>query len=57
MSEEKLIIVTQFVNPPIPIRNRDWCAYYWGWEESRRYGWGKTKEEAIQDLKDNYGED
>src|SRR5882724_2581783 len=40
---------TVFVYPPIPIRNRDWCAYEDGEEESRRYGWGRTEREAIAD--------
>jgi hypothetical protein len=43
-------IVTSFVYPPIPTRNSDWCAYIDGTEESGRYGWGATEQEAIEDL-------
>lgn len=49
-SERK--IVTSFVNPPIPIRTHDWCAFYDGEEEAGNYGWGRTEAEAIQDFKD-----
>ena len=45
-------IITIFVYPPIPIRIMDWCAYYEGGEEFGKYGWGSTKEEAIEDLKE-----
>lgn len=43
-------IITDHVYPPIPIRTFDWCAFYEGDAESQNYGWGKTKEKAIQDL-------
>jgi hypothetical protein len=43
-------IITSFEYPPIPIRSFDWCAYRDGEEESGRYGWGKTEQEAVQDL-------
>lgn len=49
-------IVTEHVNPPIPVRTSDWCAYYEGHEESGEYGYGATEAEAIADLKDNYGD-
>ena len=49
-------IITHFVFPPIPDRTHDWCAYYEGDEETGRYGWGETKEEAIRELKENYGD-
>lgn len=45
-------IITSFVNPPIPIRTHDWCAFYEGEEEAGDYGWGRTEAEAIQDFKD-----
>jgi hypothetical protein len=47
-------IITDYVYPPIPIRDFDWCAFYEGEEESQNYGWGKTEEEAIKELKENY---
>lgn len=50
MTERK--IVTRHVNPPIPIRTHDWCAFYEGEEEAGDYGWGRTEAEAIQDFKD-----
>jgi hypothetical protein len=46
----KKMIVTQIL-PPIPIRDFDWCAYWDGEEEGGHYGYGKTKEEAVEDLK------
>jgi len=42
--------------PPIPIRDHDWVAWFDGEEESRRYGWGETESEAVDDLLDSYGE-
>ena len=45
-------IITSFLYPPIPIRNHDWVAYLEGEEESGPYGYGKTEEEAIEDLKE-----
>ena len=45
-------IITDYIFPPIPDRNSDWCAYYDGEEELGQYGYGRTKEAAIQDLKD-----
>lgn len=47
-------IITQNVNPPIPLTSHDWCAYWEGTEESRQYGWGRTHDEAVADLKANY---
>ena len=44
-------IVTTWVNPPIPICDFDWCAYYDGEEEKGNYGWGKTEADAIADFK------
>lgn len=43
-------IVTNHVHPPIPCRDYDWCAYRDGKEEEGQYGWGKTKQAAIDDL-------
>lgn len=47
---EKPKIVTTFVCPPIPIREFDWCAYRDGQEELGGYGYGRTKQEAIDNL-------
>lgn len=43
-------IKTEYVHPPIPIRCYDWRAYVDGHEEGP-FGWGATKEEAIEELK------
>lgn len=45
-------IITENINPPIPIRSCDWCAYEEGNEENGPFGWGKTEAGAIADLKD-----
>lgn len=45
-------IITEFVYPPIPIRQWDYVAYFEGEEEEGHRGWGSTEEEAINDLKE-----
>ena len=45
-------IITVYTHPHIPIRHWDWCAYHDGDDEmSSRYGWGKTEQEALADLR------
>jgi hypothetical protein len=44
-------IITQYVYPPIPIREFDWSATLDNYEPGAPIGWGKTEEEAIADLK------
>lgn len=45
-------IITVHTYPPIPIRDYDWCAYHDGDDEiASRYGWGKTEQEALADLR------
>ena len=45
-------ILTVHVFPPIPIRDWDWCAYHHSEDEKPwRYGWGKTEQEALADLR------
>jgi hypothetical protein len=57
MREMERKIITSFEYPPIPIRSHDWCAYYDDLgADCSPYGWGRTEEEAIQDLLDNYEE-
>jgi hypothetical protein len=46
---KKMIVTNIF--PPIPIRDFDWCAFWDGEEEGGHYGYGKTKEEAVADLR------
>lgn len=43
-------IITEFVYPPIPIRNFDWVAYRDGDEDGGPQGHGATEEEAIAEL-------
>ena len=43
-------VKTSFVNPPIPIRAFDWIAWIDGEEESMRYGYGRTEQEAKDEL-------
>ena len=45
-------IITHFEYPPIPIRNFDWCATRNDYEPGCPIGWGRTAQEAIQDLLD-----
>lgn len=45
------IIKTEYIFPSIPIRWKDWLAYYDGQEEGPQ-GWGRTEQEAIKDLKE-----
>jgi hypothetical protein len=50
-------VITSHVFPPIPIRCFDWCAWFddLGADDSP-YGYGRTEEEAVEDLLENYGE-
>ncbi len=43
-------IVTEFVNPPIPVRSCDWSAVRKGYEPGDRIGRGPTEQAAIADL-------
>ena len=44
-------IVVHFVYPPIPIRSHDWLAMFADEDaESQNYGYGETKQAAIEDL-------
>lgn len=47
-------VITECVCPPIPIRTFDWRAFYDGDEEYGRCGYGKTEQQAIDDLTENY---
>ena len=53
MTERK--IITNFIQPPIPVRYYDWQAYYADeGEEAGRYGYGATEEGAIKELKQKF---
>ena len=43
-------ILTNFVNPPIPVRNFDWQATQDGYDEGDPVGYGSTESEAVADL-------
>ena len=47
-------IHTENVYPPIPLRQFDWSATYDGYEPGDPIGWGKTEQDAIDDLVLNY---
>lgn len=52
--ERKIITVNNY--PPIPVRHMDWLAYYDDeGAEAGRYGYGRTEEAAIYDLRSQYG--
>ena len=55
------VILTSFDNPPIPTRALDWSAWYDGDEPNdngqMRVGTGPTKQDAINDLRDAYGDE
>ena len=52
----KLKIITDYVNPPIPIRSMDWAAWIDGQEEFGPYGHGRTEAEALADLEEQIEE-
>ena len=45
-------IVVDYVNPPIPIRAFDFCAFFEGNDIGDPQGYGTTAAEAIKDLRD-----
>jgi hypothetical protein len=49
--DDKGPAVAEFVNPPIPSRNFDWCATREGYDEGDPMGWGSTRKAAINALK------
>lgn len=44
-------IITSFDYPPIPIRDYDWSAIRESYDEGDLVGYGRTEQEAINDLK------
>lgn len=54
MTPRRRTIVTHFEYPPIPMRDHDWVAYWDGDEELGQYGYGRTDQEAINALLDEY---
>jgi hypothetical protein len=49
-------IKTEYVYPPIPVRDLDWQACVEGWEPGDPIGVGATEKAAIADLMDQMGE-
>ena len=45
-----MTIKTAYIFPPIPLREFDWVAVRDGYEEGDLQGFGKTEQEAINDL-------
>lgn len=45
-------IVTTYICPPIPTRAFDWTATQDGYEPGDPIGYGRTQQEAIDDLLD-----
>lgn len=43
-------IITNEIYPPIPIRDYDWEAVWEDYDESDVIGYGKTEQEAIDNL-------
>lgn len=46
-------IVTDFWAKPIPIRQFDWSATFDGYEPGEPHGYGRTEQDAINDLLQN----
>lgn len=43
-------IITEFIYPPIPLRNYDWQAIREDYDEDSLIGYGRTEQDAINDL-------
>lgn len=50
-------IRTSYWKKPIPTDRYDWEAWFDGEEETHRVGYGRTEEEAINELKEEYDDD
>jgi hypothetical protein len=48
------VIKTEFVNPPVSLRDYDWRAWFEGEEQRGQYGYGATEQEAIANLLEQY---
>jgi len=48
MDERKIVV--EHINPPIPVRKWDWCAFLDGDEETGPWGYGKNEKAAIKEL-------
>ena len=43
-------VLTQYNPPPIPTRRFDWVACLDSYDEGDPIGWGRTEDDAIEDL-------
>jgi hypothetical protein len=50
-------IKTEYDPKPIPVRDFDWIACYENCDENDYIGYGKTEQEAINDLLSNIDDD
>lgn len=50
-------IITGNIFPPIPIRQFDFCAVFDGYEPGANIGYGRTKQDAIDDLIEQWDAD
>jgi hypothetical protein len=56
-ARRQVCLVVDFIYPPIPTRAFDWCVYEDGREEAMEYGYGATREAAVADYFEQYGEE
>ncbi len=50
-------IITNHVFPPIPQRQFDWAAVFDGYEPGAHVGYGRTEQDAIADLRQQWEDD
>ncbi len=50
-------IITNHVFPPIPQRQFDWAAVFDGYEPGAHVGYGRTEQDAIDDLEQQWEDD
>ena len=43
-------IITSYECPPIPVRDYDWLAFRQDWDDGDLIGYGRTEQNAIDDL-------
>ena len=49
-AQMRLDIRTSYERPPIPTTRFDWCAWMDDTDETGPFGYGRTREEAVDDL-------
>jgi hypothetical protein len=50
-------IITNYVFPPIPVRQFDWAAVFDNYEPGAHVGYGRTEQDAIDDLRQQWEDD